>query len=73
MFILYFYCFPRIKLKKCITSKKIQNIIVYHRLNLTSQTWNKEGAYLFDYANQGYKISNYKMTDTSYVIKHKKI
>ena len=40
-------------------------------MNLTSQAWNKEGAYLFDFANQGYKISNYKITDTSYIVKHK--
>ena len=72
MFILYFLCFHRIKLKKCITSKKTQNLIVYHRLNLISQTWNKEGAYLFDYANQGYRISNHKITDTSYIFKNKK-
>ena len=72
MFILYFHCFLKIKLKKCITSKKRQNIIFYHRLNLTSQTWNKDGAYLFDYANQGYKVSNHKITDTSYIIKYRK-
>lgn len=41
-------------------------------MNLTSQTWNKEGAFLFDYANEGYIVSKHKINDTSYIIKQGK-
>ena len=41
-------------------------------MNLTCQTWNKEGAFLFDYANAGYIISKHKINDTSYIIKQGK-
>ena len=41
-------------------------------MNLTSQTWNKEGAFLFDYANEGYIVSKHKINYTSYIIKQGK-
>ena len=38
-------------------------------MHLTSQTWNKEGTFLFDYENEDYKVSNHIIKNNSYIMK----
>ena len=41
-------------------------------MHLTTQSWNKEGTFLFDYENDGYKISNHIIKTSSYILNRNK-
>ena len=41
-------------------------------MHLTTQSWNKEGIFLFDYENEGYKITNHIIKKSSYILNRNK-
>ena len=42
-------------------------------MRIKSQTWSKDGAFLFDYENDNYKVANHIIKNNSYIIKRNNI